>query len=148
MKYTVTNMAQKLGVSPAEINQALADIGLQTQVTVESDLPGSGKRRKWVATEEGLTVSEVRKGNKGLNPYEILLWDFTVLTALGHVKPPSRADFVEVQAHIVNLDELVRASKEEAATTRRQVWVLSDQVQVLQGQVQLLTDQVQVLIGE
>jgi len=139
MKYTVTNMAQKLGVSPAEINQALADIGLQTQVTVESDLPGSGKRRKWVATEEGLTVSEVRKGNKGLNPYEILLWDFTVLTALGHVKPPSRADFVEVQAHIVNLDEQVRVLTEEAAATRRQVWVLSDQVQVLQGQVQLLT---------
>ena len=132
MKYTVTNMAQKLGVSPAEINQALADIGLQTQVTVESDLPGSGKRRKWVATEEGLTVSEVRKGNKGTNAYEILLWDFTVLTALGHVKPPSRADFDALQAETASL-------KEEAAATRRQVWLLSDQVQVLQGQVQLLT---------
>ena len=132
MKFTVTNMSQKLGVSPAEVNAALEKAGLQTQVTVESDLPGKGRRLKWVATEEGQKLSELRKGNKGLNAYEILLWDYEVLTMLGFIKPPSRADLDELKAEAASL-------KEEAAATRRQVWLLSDQVQVLQGQVQLLT---------
>jgi len=131
-KYTVTTMAQKLGVAPAEVNSALAQLGLQEQVTVVSDLPGAGKRRKWVATEKGSVISELRKGNKGLNAYEILLWDYEVMTMLGFVKPPSRVDFDALQAETASL-------KEEAAATRRQVWLLSDQVQVLQGQVQLLT---------
>lgn len=113
MKYTVTNMAQKLGVSPAEVNEALAQAGLQTQVTVESDLPGAGKRRKWVASEEGQSVSELRKGNKGTNAYEILLWDFSVLTSLGHVKPPGRVEFDALQAEVAVLKEQVRVLGEQ-----------------------------------
>lgn len=114
MRYTVTNMAQKLGVSPAEVNEALAQTGLQRQVTVESDLPGAGKRRKWVATEEGLTVSELRKGNKGANAYEILLWDFSVLSSLGFMKPPGRVEFDELKAEVAVLKEQVRILREQS----------------------------------
>lgn len=121
MKYTVTNMSQKLGVSPAEVNAALEKAGLQTQVTVESDLPGKGRRLKWAATSAGQSLSELRKGNKGANAYEILLWEHEVLVMLGFIKPPSRADLDEVQAHIVHLDEQVRVLKE-------QVQFLTDQL--------------------
>jgi hypothetical protein len=108
---TATAMATRLGVSPAEVNLALEEAGLQTQIQVESDLPGKGKRKKWVATALGEPISEIRKGNKGLNPYEILLWHYTVLEQIGFVRPPSRKEFEELTTLVVSQSESIGALK-------------------------------------
>ncbi len=108
--YTVTYMANKLGISTGDVQRKLVEWGLQRNVKIEDSLPGQGQRTKWTATEAGLKVSEIRKGNKGAIPYEILVWDETVFDRLGFVRPPDRTEFdmlvQEVRALKLKLTEL------------------------------------------
>lgn len=103
MKWTVSNLAKRLCISPVEVNSELEDLGLQRKVVVEPGpgmAQGKGVRHKWEAIGEGLTLSSIVKGNKGETVFEMLVWDPSLLDRLGYVKPPSRADYEAVTARL------------------------------------------------